>query len=55
VQFSVSVTIPADADGGALDETVITLISQGDPAKHAEARLRTTALAPGVFIPLVGR
>lgn len=53
--FSVSVAIPADASGGSVDQAEIRLISQGDPDRSAAALLRTIALAPGAYLPLVGR
>lgn len=54
-QFTVSVTIPVNASPGEVDQAEIRLISQGDAGKSAAAMLRTTALAPATFLPIVSR
>ncbi|MBW7886016.1 MAG: hypothetical protein H3C34_25980 [Caldilineaceae bacterium] len=42
--FGVTVSIPADASGKAVDIASITAISKGDETKHATARLTTIVL-----------
>lgn len=53
--FTVYVTIPEDASGGAIDQAQLSLISMGDPTRSANALLKTIALSPEAFLPLVGR
>jgi hypothetical protein len=55
--FTVAVDIPLSALSGDFDVVTVTVTSQGDGAKSAEALLTTTAMISEVqvFLPLVLR